>query len=193
MKGHILIVISIINRIIIEMREVFMRKRKKLDEALVMTILLLSIISLIIGINVMKSRKGEMTVQKYYEALKEENYKNAFQYVFLYDKDSSDLVSLKYTEQQGKELYIERLNRLKKDKGYKVVEASARREVYRDDWWKEYYYNVELHIEIDGKINKYTETAKLNDNNELWVSSSQDKYSVLRDGRTGRYEELISD
>ncbi|KPU43286.1 hypothetical protein OXPF_27270 [Oxobacter pfennigii] len=156
-----------------------MVKRKNLLDYYMLAIVAIGIItfatlpSIIGSINY---REIDRNVHGYYDALMSQDYEKAYSYVLLYDRGVD--MGPEYIYEEGKAIYISRMNKLTQEKGYKVLNASINPE---KDSHGQLRYRVELEILIDGEKRKYNEWVKIA-NMKLYIGS-EDIYAPLRDGR----------
>ena len=128
--------------------------------------------------------EAERLINKYYQAIIDEDYEKAYQYLYIYDQEKIDSegsrsAGTSLTETEAKQFYHSKISFLKEQnyrvKDYKIVEVE-----YEDG--HSFWHHLVLEVEIDGEIYHKKELAFLQ-NERLMIGEQDDLFAPYRDGR----------
>lgn len=120
-----------------------------------------------------------MVIKKYYNALIEEDYEKAFQYVHAYDENYTDGTNL--SRREAKELYLQKTDWLK-EQDYRVKDFEIEEVEYEDG--HSFWHHITLEVEKDGQTFERAEVADIY-KRKVVVGGRDDSYSTYRDGNLG--------
>ncbi|WP_430787394.1 hypothetical protein VBD025_16335 [Virgibacillus flavescens] len=119
----------------------------------------------------------KQSVEKYYTALINENYEEAFNYLLIYDEHYDGGTTL--TRAEAKEKFMEKINYLKQI-NYQVTDFEIKK-VSSDDGGPPLVRSI-VTITIDGEVKKINELIQVTDEGLFVDLSEEDKYAQYRDG-----------
>lgn len=144
---------------------------------LLYTILIFTCCLSLIGCNSLKEKKAERAINKYYNALLDENYDQAFTQLYLYDYNFFDEQSL-LPIQEAKAIYLKKIAHLQ-EQSYKVKAFNITELEYEDG--HSFWHHVTITVEQYGETFDYKEQAYFHDG-KLKISGD-DPYIEYRDGK----------
>ncbi|MCM0648918.1 hypothetical protein NBE98_11085 [Clostridium swellfunianum] len=140
----------------------------------------------ILGIFSLPDMQRNRAADNYYKSLIKQEFSKAFNYVLLWDGVVS--TPSKYSEEKAKSIYLEKMNRLTKEKDYKIKSANTKI-VNRD---RMFFIEADVTAEVNGQTIKYHDLLQFRSNNKLFIDYSDDVYSHLRDGKLEGWSELLN-
>lgn len=105
-----------------------------------------------------------------YESLIEKDFNKTFSYLALWDEYVD--VQSKYSTDKAKDIYLEKMDRLTKEKGYKIISAYTKI-INRD---RMFFVEADVTAEIDGQITRYKDLLQFRIK-KLYIDYSEDIYS----------------
>jgi hypothetical protein len=127
--------------------------------------------------------EAERLIHKYYEAIIDEEYDKAYQYLYIYDREHIDELGsisagTSLSEVEAKQFYQQKIAFLKQQdyrlEDYRIVGVE-----YADG--HTFWHNLELVVYIDGKTHYLEETVHIQ-NEQLMIGKTEDSNAPYRDG-----------
>ncbi|WP_053217264.1 hypothetical protein [Virgibacillus senegalensis] len=133
--------------------------------------------------NYFPEKEAEHMINKYYQSLINEEYKEAFDVLFLYDGENNHNENFSFettlTKSQAKEFYMEKIAFLK-DQDYTIKDYDITDVEYSDG--HTFWHHLMLEVEVNGAKQKFHETAHLREE-KLLIGEKEDPYAQFRNGK----------
>ncbi|WP_208590792.1 hypothetical protein [Gracilibacillus suaedae] len=136
------------------------------------------------GCNFIEEQKAESIIKNYYQAIKDENYEEAFEQLHLYDYDAEADESMlsagtTLSTEEAKEFYLKKVDLLK-EQNYQLKDFEIGEVEYADG--HTFWHHIKLRVDLNGQEFEWTEVAEIY-NEKLLIGEKDDTYGKYRDGK----------
>jgi len=136
------------------------------------------------GCNYIEEKKAKVIIEKYYQAVIDGDYENAFEQLHLYDYDSKTENSkldegITLSDGEGKAFYLKKIDVLK-EQNYKLKDFEIVNVEYEDG--HSFWYHIKLEVEQNGQKFEWDEVAEIYEG-KLLIGEKDDPYVKYRDGK----------
>ncbi|GKV56530.1 hypothetical protein NCCP2222_24770 [Sporosarcina sp. NCCP-2222] len=126
--------------------------------------------------NILEHQAGN-SINKYYKALKDQDYEEAFKHLYLFDKDPSE-GETSLSSNEAKAVFLNKIKNLENE-NYRVVDFKIKDIEYEDG--HSFWHEIVITIEHNGSAFDYSENAFYHDG-KLQISG-EDPFIQFRDGK----------
>ncbi|MCG3088446.1 hypothetical protein [Sporosarcina cyprini] len=140
-------------------------------------LLLVSVVLILAGCNNLLEQQAKNSINKYYKALKDQDYEEAYKQLYLFDKDVSE-GKTSMSSKKAKSVFLDKTKNLEKE-NYRLVDFKINDIEYEDG--HSFWHDIFITIEHNGSTFDYNETAFYHEG-KLQISG-EDPFIQFRDGK----------
>lgn len=147
----------------------------------ILMILFFTLSLMLTGCNVMEEQKAKGVAEKYYNALIDEDYEEAFKQLYLYDytEESHPTDGTTLDEVEARKFYLQKIVYLKEQK-YKIKDYKIKNIRYEDG--HTFFLEISLNVEQNGESFERSETVDVWEG-KAWIIEEDDPFAKFRDGK----------